>query len=182
MESILLMIAIDFHEQARREVGRLAGARTKLKAAGVECRLIDRRLAAAKEIELQLRDELLRFPVMTTQDAATKAAHLRQALKQDETTSEAGERYLWLRLFSCLSGITLAILTTIQVAQSLVVQTAPLLTGPFAFNGRSVIALVISHVRQGTEHIGCHRLLIAGMPEPFQNERPVPDRPPVHSV
>jgi len=94
MESILLMIAIDFHEQARREVGRLAGARTKLKAAGVECRLIDRRLAAAKETELQLRDELLRFPVMTTQDAATKAAHLRQALKQDETTSEAGERYL----------------------------------------------------------------------------------------
>ncbi|PIO41948.1 hypothetical protein [Phyllobacterium zundukense] len=94
MESILLMIAIDFHEQARREVERLATARTKLKAAGVECRLIDRRLTTAREIEWRLREELLRCPVRTTQDAATKAVHLRQALKHDETTSEASERSL----------------------------------------------------------------------------------------
>ncbi|MBZ9654324.1 hypothetical protein [Phyllobacterium lublinensis] len=83
MESILLMIAIDFHEQSRREVERLTRHCENLRAAGVDCRLIDRRLEEAREMETRLRDELLRCPVRTDQDAATKAVHLRQVLYHD---------------------------------------------------------------------------------------------------
>lgn len=94
IETILLMLAINFHKEARCEVERLEQARAKFKAAGVEYRLIDRRLRFARVIERQSRDELLRCPANTIQDVAAKAVHLRQALFHDQTISEASERSL----------------------------------------------------------------------------------------
>jgi len=92
METILLMIAIDFHEQARREVARLVLACTKLKAAGVDCELIERRLETAREVERRIRDEMLRCPTEYIQNAAAKVVHLRRTFTQDDATSGAGER------------------------------------------------------------------------------------------
>ncbi|CAN7549026.1 hypothetical protein LJR231_003980 [Phyllobacterium sp. LjRoot231] len=92
METILLMIAIDFHEQARREVARLDRSCTELKAAGVDCDLIDRRLVAAREVERRLRDDMLRCPTKYIENAVAKVVHLRRTFKQDDATSEASER------------------------------------------------------------------------------------------
>jgi hypothetical protein len=94
IETILLMLAINFHREARCEVERLENVRAKFKATGVECRLIDRRLLVAREIERQSRDELLGCPANTIQEVAAKAVHLRQVLFKDQTISEASERSL----------------------------------------------------------------------------------------
>jgi hypothetical protein len=92
METILLMIAIDFHEQARAEVARLVLSCTKLKAAGVDCELLEKRLEKAREVERCIRDEMLRCPTEYIQNAAAKVVHLRRTFTQDHATSEAGGR------------------------------------------------------------------------------------------
>ncbi|RCW77598.1 hypothetical protein [Phyllobacterium bourgognense] len=92
MEKILLMIAIDYHEQARAEVARLVLSCTKLKAAGVDCELIEKRLVTAREVERRIRDEILRCPTEYIENAAAKVVHLRQTFTQDHATSEAGGR------------------------------------------------------------------------------------------
>jgi len=86
------MIAIDFHDQARREVARLERSCAELKAAGVDCELLDRRLEAAKEVERRMRDEMLRCPTTYIQNAAAKVVHLRRTFTQEDATSEASER------------------------------------------------------------------------------------------
>ncbi|MDR6633708.1 putative membrane protein [Phyllobacterium sp. 1468] len=92
MEKILLMIAIDYHEQARAEVARLVSSCTSLKAAGVDTALLEKHLEAAREVERCIREEMLRCPTEYIENAAAKAVHLRQAFTQDHATSEAGGR------------------------------------------------------------------------------------------
>jgi hypothetical protein len=92
METILLMIAIGFHEQARAEVARLVLLCTKFKAAGVDCELLEKRLDTAREVERRIRDEMLRCPTEYIQNAAAKVVHLRRTFTQDHATSEAGGR------------------------------------------------------------------------------------------
>lgn len=92
MEKILLMIAIDYHEQARAEVARLVLSCTRLKAAGVDTELLDKRLETAREVERCIRDEMLRCPTEYIENAAAKVVHLRRTFTQDHATSEASGR------------------------------------------------------------------------------------------
>ncbi len=79
-DTILTMLAIKAHSQVLHEIARLTGERTAYEAAGIECRLIDRRLRESKEIERCSRIELIRCPARSIQEVAAKAVHLRRAL------------------------------------------------------------------------------------------------------
>ena len=95
MEKILLMIAIDYHEQARAKVARLVLSCTKLKAAGVDTELLEKRLETAREVERHIRDEMLRCPTEYIENAAAKVVHMRRTFTQDMPTKRGG----WALIF-----------------------------------------------------------------------------------
>ncbi len=93
MEKILLMIAIDYHEQARAEVARLVLSCTKLKAAGVDTELLEKRLATAREVERSIRDEMLRCPTEYIRECCRQGRVIyAETFTQDHATSEASGR------------------------------------------------------------------------------------------
>jgi hypothetical protein len=86
METILLMIAMNYHELAWNEVVKLSRISEEYKRLGIKHHLIDRRLVIAREIEQQLRNDLLRCPTKDIKNAAAKVVHLRRTFQQEDAT------------------------------------------------------------------------------------------------
>ncbi|MGH6861718.1 MAG: hypothetical protein ACRECY_15810 [Phyllobacterium sp.] len=84
-----LALLIERHRQVRQIVMRLERVYARYRTTGVDCRLLADYLCRARRREQQARHDLLLWPVETVQQAASKAAHLRLALLQDEAADAA---------------------------------------------------------------------------------------------